>query len=395
MRSRTAPVMPSAHALVVKLNPSTNPVHILTEMLMPLSHFAFHCTRIFSTVEHRKLWVVMEIDERIFNSIRTRWFDSVIPVLLEFISNRNCDNVLLNWRPNSRNDSVEKYQYPVTYLNKSQHSTDGLCFEQHSWIHSRNNGPFSPLKIPESVVAFHNLSCFLWHFHIESEFIQDSKSNFIWPESLLERVVPNKWALQQSAAYLISAFNRTEFHSLAISTRYNEQPLNSTPTIELLSPIVKKRLESESRKLRILVYDRKHESDASNVRIWNNSEGFVRLLNEVFPTDSIEIHLVHQLPKSVRRQSELFTADVIVAPHGGHFGNLMFSVNAVVIEFHAVSKWYHWMNTESTFGHVFVNLQANEIIESSKHGIVFHVEPKLVLDVLNPLFVQLNCERIA
>uniref|UniRef100_A0A7S0ZB13 Glycosyltransferase 61 catalytic domain-containing protein n=1 Tax=Timspurckia oligopyrenoides TaxID=708627 RepID=A0A7S0ZB13_9RHOD len=275
-----------------------------------------------------------------------------------------------------------------------------LVFLTHSKFYSKTNGPWSHYTASKSL-RHRGLGGSPWHFTIKPA--RSTSNNYGFPRDrtspdfkpvgqncglppfkpIFVRRLSNRWALFTAIHEGIGALHRVSVSHLTVQrgtqivTRYAEGVPRryAFGSIEALGEVVRKRLSNENnRRLKVFIYDRSEELNTHSPRIWKNAKDTITELQNRFQ-NVIEIEYLQRMPVQLSEQSRVFTADVVISPHGGHMGNLIFSTNTLILESATQREWYWWMS--AAFGHVFVHLKSTLVspLNSLNHAI----EPRVIV----------------
>jgi len=360
MKDSSSVYVENARALVLNFVPNRNPTHQVGEFIPQLAIFARHCEMVSQVQNNQELFVILSVYNN-WNQ-RTRWFQTVILMIMERIAGSS-DRVLINWK----GAYADK---PVTYANGTVFEyPSGACFADHSWIHSRSNGPWSTIHN-----ALHLRAQFLWPFQIPYA----SKKLSEYTKNAYQ--IPSDFVLRESSKLVMDALRHSELQPW-IKTRYNpNEPLvltgSKSERILTLAKVLTKRAAIEGRKINVLIYDRMNETESERLRVWQNGHELADVLSFKPYSELFEVTYLSKMPDPVEAQSEVFCSDVVVSVHGGHMGNLVFSTNTLVLEAQADPRWYYWM--ERSFGHVFVQLESVDV-DRKLNGIQFNVDIHSIL----------------
>mmetsp|Transcript_6806 Transcript_6806/g.14529 ORF Transcript_6806/g.14529 Transcript_6806/m.14529 type:complete len:530 (-) Transcript_6806:48-1637(-) len=383
-------VLPNTHAFVLFFARQSNPVHLIAEFIRPMMTMASICLKDHPKHHSEEFYVLA-----VMEGLKTpSWHRTIFSSLLTWIAG-SYDRV---WVAASDKDAG-KWQFlngslvPRTQANGE---SSKQCFAEHSFLRSKTNGPWSMHGVPKSLRNLkRDTTGTRWPFTVPLE--RTATRNMKILESHAERVkqlgdtkdspeetfISRYLPLKSATARVGTSVMQALFQSMP--TRYNEAPQEWT-SIEALGEAVRARMQRENRKLRVLIYDRADEPTAKLPRAWVNADETVSALNKIPSAhDLMEIDHIHTMPIAPSEQAEKYTADVLICPHGGHLGNLIFSSNTLLIEGvpsqnFSGQRWYYW--TRIALGHL---IHPVKMLHVNGQGSGLTVDPALVIAPLSAL----------
>jgi len=375
------------HLAIISVPAMPNPTHVAMELFRPLLMFLRHCEFPMVQSQSKQLWVLLVLQYpkntgTFGDGITNLWSDLVLRKLLKGLMTSNQDRVFVKTSHSGGGlplNDLELNRIPEE-LQRLFRPT--MVFQSHSYFFTKMNGPWSHLRTGWEFPYRANGGS-PWHYTITPAHlghsddtarvaIQTIRTGQDSCEPTLKRNMPNQWALFTAMHEGVGALHRASISHLNASglsktdivTRYSDGVPRryAFGSVEELGEVVRKRLKRENnRRLKLFLYDRKDEKKL-NPRDWTNAQDTITALQNRFG-EKIEIEYVSKMPMEWSEQTRLFTADVIIAPHGGHMGNLILATNTLVLESQVRTEWYWWLS--GVLGHVFVNTRS----ASFKEGI--------------------------
>jgi len=383
-------LLPNTHALVLYMPPQPNPTHVLAEFVRPLMTMASICLKGHPQHQNEEIYVLARM-----NGLKSSsWYSSVFSLLLEWIAG-SYDRVWV--------ESNGSWKFLNGSLVSISESAEKQCFAEHSFFRSFVNGPWSKYRVPGSL-HMKNTTGTRWPFTVPLESNPENSTQTVLEgeanrenrqgdkeeppkETLLSRYIPLRSTTLRVGASFVQALSQVD-PSRSLPTRFSEAP-QEWSSIEKLGETVRTRVERENRKVRVLIYDRTEEPSAHFPRAWTNANETVSALKQMpWAQYLVEIEHIRTMPREPAEQARLYTSDVVICPHGGHLGNLIFSSNTLVIEGVPSPRfsgqvWYYW--TRIALGHVIHPVRLKRL---GREGTEAHtVRPE---DVIGPLSALLK-----